>query len=98
MADSAVYAVPRRDLLILLLICPVLLAGCLGAPFLDYDDDYHVASPVALGTAPWYEAFEHPYGSIFPLTSLSFRLENSIYHKTFGIQNWAPLARVANLL
>lgn len=98
MADSAVDAPTKRDLLMLLVVCPVLIAGCLGAPFLNYDDDAHVESPYATGALPWSAAFDQAYGSIFPLTMISFRIENAVYRQTFGIQNWAPPARVANLV
>ena len=41
----------RIDLVVLLLLCPLLLTYCLGAPFLPFDDDKHVMLDVVSGKA-----------------------------------------------
>src|SRR5258708_39635304 len=99
MADPGAHA-PKRELLLLVLMCPLLLAGCIGAPFLNFDDDFYLTSAVVNGTAPWTGAFDDSKmnGSNFPLPLLSFRFEHAFYHDLLGIQKWAPFARIDNLL
>jgi tetratricopeptide (TPR) repeat protein len=96
--QSATATCFHRGLLLLLVLSPLLLAGSLTAPFLDFDDVEHVAAPVVLGIKPWYSVFQTTSGSIFPLTILSFKFERMFFLNTLGIQNWAPFSRIDNLL
>ena len=90
---------PRtRELILLLALCPALLAGCLAAPFLPYDDRDYAATEIVTGSAPLSDLFLKPAGACFPLTGLSFRLEYLFYHEFLGVLHWAPFARLSNLL
>jgi len=88
----------RKSKILLLALCPALLAGCLAAPFLPYDDRDYVATEIVTGHAPLSELFLKPAGACFPLTGLSFRLEYLFYHEFLGVLHWAPFARISNLL
>lgn len=93
------YDQPRtRDLIAILVLCPALLAGCIIGPFLPYDDRDHVARDTATGAAPLTDTLVRPNGSAFPLTILTYRIEHTVYYQLLGIKQWAPMARVANLL
>ena len=92
----------RQELLFIYLLCPLLLSGCLTAPFLPYDDFIHVSFPVVLGTEPWYAAFSldalaAQSATYFPVTLLSYRAEHFIACDVCNVRNWAPLVRLDNL-
>jgi tetratricopeptide (TPR) repeat protein len=99
MTDSADHS-GKRDLYVLLVLSPLLIAGCLNAPFLNFDDQIYIDSPILAGTAPWYDAFDDTKmnGSNFPLPMLSLLIEHKLYVEILGINRWAGFVRFDNLL
>ena len=97
--DSRPPAVFKRDLIGLLLLSPILLTGCLTSRFLAFDDLYHVSTPAVRCMQPWWQCFfPDVTETFFPLATLTYRLEYYVLEFCLGILNWAPFARVDNLI
>jgi hypothetical protein len=79
-----------------------LLAGCLTASFLKYDDPVHTQERARPGDEAGAEELLRPKenATYFPVTELSYRLDRALFESAskaaFG--SWAPAARLMTLL
>ena len=90
--------------LALLLLTPLLLWGCLAAPFSELDDQLFINSNPALQPeAPWSDVFRRDLDPLYmPLNYLSLRLDRTFIAPLFsgiaGENAWPAAIRFINLL
>jgi tetratricopeptide (TPR) repeat protein len=93
---------PWRDALWIVLLSPVLIAGCYSAGFLEYDDIAHYRHE--LMDVPLSDTFRASENSTyFPVTVLSYRFDRWLYERTppgtpLNRSTGAPGVRVNSLL